>query len=356
MTHTMNIRGKRPLWLILGAVALASACAGVLGLKPRGPHAFEHRAHVLKGISCLSCHQGVDQAGDTAPMHLPDTAKCMECHARPHDSRTCTNCHGEPMMRERAAQARHYLRFEHSQHVPRLSGDCVRCHVDIQRDGAALRPSMATCLGCHAHRDQFAVRDCQGCHVDLRAELTRPSSHLVHEGDFVREHGARAAAASDLCSTCHTQSFCASCHGQTMPMIAERMAFDATLAAGVHRAGFASRHAEEARAQPGLCTTCHSEDSCAGCHAEKGITAVQAGGSPHPAGWLGLPGQRNEHGRAAWRNPAECASCHGGAGEALCIGCHRVGGVGGNPHPAGWSSTRNRASDMPCRLCHTGGL
>jgi hypothetical protein len=70
---------------------------------------------------------------------------------------------------------------------------------------------------------------------------------------------------------------------------------------------------------------------------------------------VGALGTSNEHGRAARRDPASCASCHGGAGEMLCVGCHRVGGIGGNPHPPGWSS-RQSLTDMPCRLCHTPGL
>ena len=40
-----------------------------------------------------------------------------------------------------------------------------------------------------------------------------------------------------------------------------------------------------------------------------------------------------------------------GAGQSLCVGCHKVGGVGGNPHPTGWSSKLPLAA-MPCRMCH----
>ena len=77
-------------------------------------------------------------------------------------------------------------------------------------------------------------------------------------------------------------------------------------------------------------------------------------GSPHPPGWVGTRGSDNRHGLEARANPVSCASCHGGAGEALCVGCHRVGGPGGNPHPVGFSSHKP-LSDLPCRLCHTEG-
>jgi hypothetical protein len=122
--------------------------------------------------------------------------------------------------------------------------------------------------------------------------------------------------------------------------------------ASVHRAGFASRHSLEARSDPGACSTCHSPDRCASCHTAKGIAAIgNVRGSPHPAGWVGQTASENLHGREARRDPAACASCHGGAGEKLCVSCHAVGGVGGNPHPVGWSS-RQPLTAMPCRMCH----
>jgi hypothetical protein len=35
------------------------------------------------------------------------------------------------------------------------------------------------------------------------------------------------------------------------------------------------------------------------------------------------------------------------------VGCHREGGVGGNPHPPGWESRRSK-TELPCLLCHGG--
>jgi hypothetical protein len=338
--------------LVAGPVALV-ACARLLGLAvPGGPRVFAHRAHVLEGISCLRCHAGVDRAGDVGPPHLPDTAICLDCHEAPHDSRPCATCHGLPGARQSAQDARHHLRFEHRAHMARAKGNCVKCHVDIARDAVTLRPAMPVCFGCHAHEDAFHARDCAACHVDLRAENTTPQSHVVHDDAFVREHGMRAAGALDLCATCHGERFCASCHAATAVVTPDRIRFYDPLGPGVHRAGFRARHADEARVQPGLCTTCHSEDACADCHAGAGVAAADVNAlSPHPPGWLGLPGQRNDHGRAAWLEPATCASCHGGAGEALCIGCHQSGGIGGNPHAPGWSSTLGK-DQLPCRLCH----
>jgi hypothetical protein len=345
---------KRILLAALGLCALA-ACAKLLGYPDKnGPRPFEHRAHVLKGIACTTCHKGMTDAGDTGALHLPTTADCVTCHQQPHEQRDCGTCHGLELTRMGAADARAHLKFSHQRHMAEAKGNCVRCHSEVGGEAAVLRPQMATCFGCHQHEDQFEVRDCDGCHVDLPEELTRPTDHLVHDGDWVREHGVRAAS-TDLCATCHRETFCASCHGQTVPALVEQRRFAEPGRAGIHRAGFRARHAEEARGQPGLCTTCHRTETCRDCHEDRGLAATATDSrNPHPVGWLGAPGTSNDHGRAAWRNPAECASCHGGAGESLCVGCHQEGGIGGNPHPVGWSSRLSK-NDVPCLLCHRGG-
>jgi hypothetical protein len=60
------------------------------------------------------------------------------------------------------------------------------------------------------------------------------------------------------------------------------------------------------------------------------------------------------HGVQARLDPFSCASCHGGAGEQLCVDCHRVGGPGGNPHGRGFTSNKDKILDVPCRFCHAG--
>jgi hypothetical protein len=264
---TMSTRTR----LLVAATLALAACAGLLGLRRPGGHAFEHRAHVTRGVSCLDCHRGVDRAGETGPLHLPVDADCLACHARPHDTRSCLGCHGTAWTAHDLVQAREHLRFSHDEHVAELKGNCVRCHVDVREEGAPLRARMATCLGCHEHQDEWRTRDCGGCHVDLEREGSTPASHIVHEGDFLREHGVRAAAESDLCQSCHAERFCASCHGASAPALPARLAFDDPGTASVHRAGFVSRHSEEAAAQPGLCSACHSTRSCVGCHDQRGV-------------------------------------------------------------------------------------
>jgi hypothetical protein len=302
-------------------------------------------------VGCASCHAAVREAGDDDPVTAPDDATCVECHAPPHDPRPCLDCHGDPADIDRARMARRYLRFAHREHLGRLKGNCARCHVDVAEPGQALLPSMPTCLGCH--EDAFQVGRCDRCHQDLEAEGARPESHLVHGVDFVREHGVKASTAPELCRACHRESDCAGCHGRTVPALPARRTFDAPDVAGLHRAGFAARHAEEARAQPGLCVTCHAVSSCESCHTAQGLTpSASLRLDPHPPGWTSIVAGESLHGRAARRDPASCASCHGGTGEQLCVDCHRVGGVGGTVHPPGWRSNLDPRADHPCRLCH----
>lgn len=343
---------KRRLSLVL-AIVVVGACAGVLGLRHTpAPKGFEHRAHVTKGIPCTKCHSKVSTDGDFDPAILPDDASCLECHAKPHDRRSCLACHSSPTAAGAAIEARKHLTFSHATHVSRQDGDCVRCHTGIREEGAALRPKMATCLTCHPHDEDFTPDRCNTCHVDLETEGVLPESHVVHDGDWLREHGVRAASAGELCMTCHSQRSCASCHGVTTAALPARIAFDDPMKRTIHRAGFRARHSDEAHAAPGTCTACHSESSCSACHDREGVGALAANAaSPHPAGWVGISAGDNEHGRAARRDPAACASCHGGGGEQLCVSCHRVGGIGGSIHPPGWSS-KQPMSAAPCRACH----
>ncbi len=343
-------------------VALSSmlGCAKVLGLNTSENHPFEHRAHVTEGIACSSCHAGIEEAGDDGPNHLPAKDTCYECHLEPHDENECSNCHGLDFTPIRVGNAKAYLRFSHREHlaVPETSGNCARCHQDVGRDESALLPRMPSCLSCHQHQDSFEIAECDSCHVNLRADLPLPASHLVHGEDYVQNHAPDVASTRSVCMTCHTESQCASCHGVNVAALPPRLNFNRPELAGLHRAGFRSRHGREALVDGAICTTCHTENSCNDCHAEFGLAPQGTGSSglrnPHPAGWVSsTPGTGgNAHGPAARSDPVTCSGCHGGAGEQLCVECHRVGGIGGNIHPPGFSSSLDMQNDRPCSQCH----
>jgi predicted CXXCH cytochrome family protein len=345
---------RRELLLAAAGLGLV-ACAGLLGVRTPPAHPFEHRAHVVKGIACVRCHTRVASADASAPLDLPTTALCVSCHTQPHDRNPCGTCHGREEDRHGVAQAKQHLAFSHADHRGTTQGRCTRCHDTVQFHDGTLRPPMATCLGCHEHRDQWASRTCAPCHRDLQGERSRPMSHVVHGDDFLRAHGSAAASARDLCSTCHEESTCVGCHGVNVPALPSSWHFDRPSQADMHAAGFFARHSLEARSDPALCTTCHRDgEDCRDCHKARGLLEISSTqSSPHPADWVMARGG-GRHGQEARLNPVACAACHGGAGESLCVGCHRVGGPGGSPHPPGFHSEK-REGELPCRMCHTEG-
>ena len=78
--------------------------------------------------------------------------------------------------------------------------------------------------------------------------------------------------------------------------------------------------------------------------------------NPHPPGWV-LPGSGagGFHGDEARRNITSCAACHDQGAQSNCISCHKVGGVGGDPHPGGFRMKHTLAearSDGRCTACH----
>ena len=337
---------------MLFVVVASAACAGVLGLRRDRRRTRSSTARTCsRGSTASSATPASSLPGDGARCTFPTDADCRRCHEKPHDDRPCIGATASRTCGRRRELARAQLRFEHPKHMVAARGDCVRCHAEVaEARPEAVLPKMATCFGCHEHRDQWTLRDCDGCHVDLPDGGAPPDDHLVHDGDFdprARRRARRARATSARAAT--PSGSAPSCHGEgTVPALPWKLAFDDVSLSGLHRAGFAARHADEARADPGLCTTCHTESSCVDCHTRENVAPGSTTRSPHPPGWC----ERRGHGVQARIDPASCAGCHGGAGEQLCVGCHSVGGPGGNPHGPGFASRKDEHHDLPCRLCH----
>lgn len=339
-------------WTVtLGALVAISALLGCEELLPPG---FPHRAHLTEERcgrpgqpdcpTCASCHERVREDESDGP---PSEAVCRSCH-RDDTARVMSQV-------RLASHKRTDILFSHQLHLarPAIGGQCVGCHAGVADDGVkgGVYPPMKECLGCH--QDGLEANACSSCHRRRELRSLVPETFLRHDVGFMKDHGLEASRHQATCNQCHAEAHCARCHDQSQTLgLAEAFPeeIERTL---IHRADFVVRHAIEARSERGACVRCHSPSFCDSCHLERGVSGNRLGSAnPHPIGWIGPDaGAASFHGRAARRDIVSCAGCHEAGPATNCIRCHKVGGPGGNPHPAGWSSFR--APDQPmCRYCH----
>jgi hypothetical protein len=239
-------------------------------------------------------------------------------------------------------------------------------------------PSEATCLACHdgTSNPGKATDRCGACHPSsadgrlITRAFDEPAAPPLlprgrsawgasHDLAFVRDHAGIAKADPGLCESCHSESDCQDCHsGVLRPM-------------RIHAPDYMTLHAADARAMRSDCSSCHRQQTdCAGCHERTGVMARSAEGafgvgSPlrfHPSGWsTGTAGPQG-HAFAAQRNLGACVACHE---EDTCLSCHATTaatapGLGFSPHGAGFSgSLRCRslatANRRVCLQCHAPG-
>ncbi len=338
-------------WLALPLLALTiAACSR--GLLTHFPHRL-HLATLECGVpgkpaclSCVSCHSS-DTATHSSWVQ-PSAQRCSGCHQ--DEQQKWLHSVRPP---EAVLPAGKHIVFAHEKHLeqPELKGQCVKCHagvVGLEGD-SPLFPPMKTCLNCHHHQEQFDANQCTGCHKPGDLRTLKPGSHDLA---WQRRHGDQARAKPEECATCHSQTTCDSCHDSSKPLGPATRNPEAIESNLVHRFDFVSRHALEARSQPGSCYTCHAKTECDACHATRGVSAGVNGASPHPTGWAsGLGGATNLHGPAARRDIGSCAACHDQGPATNCVRCHRVGATGGNPHAIGWRSTEPVTAPQ-CAVCH----
>lgn len=349
--------GHRSAWFY-AALALGVSAACFERPQTRFPHEL-HLTRLACGgenqpecLDCTSCHADSHASDDGAlrePRGVPDAGSCRGCHA---DAEHKLQASRPPALSPEPAA--HDIAFSHELHLamPAVRGQCVPCHSGAVDMTSTLFPPMQKCFECHEHREQFDAVECGPCHQADDVRRLVPQSFMAHDAMWLRHHGLEATREERMCSACHAQSECNDCHdvGQRLLREARTPENNREL---VHPADFLTRHAMEAASQPGRCLTCHTPQTCDGCHVENGVSGQQSNPfNPHPPGWVGgNPASRDFHGQAARRDLLACASCHDQGPATNCIGCHRVGGYGGNPHPRGWQSARSEASSM-CRYCH----
>jgi Cytochrome c7 and related cytochrome c len=343
------------LFGVLSVLACATA-ATVLGTQSAGDEIlFPHARHAQAKIECITCHETVYDAKTLTGDFLPPMAKCLECHKEKAEN--CAFCHSDVKSAAPWPKREPRLKFDHAAHIELVKEDCSKCHLQLSQPGQEAPPSggHAACLSCHNHAQQYSDASCATCHVDLAAVPLRPLTEVSHEGDFLRRHSVVAKATGASCETCHDQNFCLDCHAKTAMVKVETKFADRPDRAFIHRNDFLGRHSVEARADPVSCQRCHSATYCETCHQESHVAAGSPNArNPHPPGWA-FRGSGPFHGDAARRDILSCASCHDQGDQSNCIQCHKVGGIGGDPHPPGFSSQhslRDAVRDGRCVVCH----
>jgi hypothetical protein len=348
------------------AAALVTGCKNARPVttsaeQPRAT-SFPHSKH--SSMECADCHAEVAASTRLGAAPLPGPAKCEECHdAKASDAPAQAMRDLKPK-----DQTVYQITFNHAEHLKKLPAKdaCARCHEEkrLPEPGAARdwTPEMSTCTSCHHHQQEVAAASCQPCHVSLRAFPLKPIEALAgfsHQGNFVKEHRDLAKNSAATCAQCHDQTYCANCHANATVPVRPEIRFPERIEANfIHRADYVSRHQIDASADPASCRKCHGSYFCESCHREQGVAtyfgSTKTARDPHPAGWTA----KDAHGRAARNNIVSCSGCHDQGAASICVQCHRVGGIGGNPHPSGYAS-KHSSSDIQknsmCRVCHVNG-
>ncbi|MBS1150607.1 MAG: hypothetical protein H6Q89_2305 [Myxococcaceae bacterium] len=345
----------RRLLLVAASTSLV-ACAGFVGIFVSQADAIRvpHARHLVAEVDCGSCHETIFESTNLETRNMPPESKCLSCHKEEKAKGNCGFCHTNPDHPTAIPTRARELKMNHAEHIERVKEDCTVCHQTLPNPlrTAGMAPKMATCLGCHEHQEQFNAGNCAVCHKDLTRYPLQPLSAFTHRPDYLKNHRLDARSSGAVCATCHEQTFCSACHSKTVGARIETVLPERIDRSFIHRNDFFGRHPVEARADQAMCLRCHSNETCTGCHAKNSLTPGSTDSlQPHPPGF----GNGAVHGKEARRDIVSCAACHDQGAASNCVSCHKVGGVGGTPHPPSWM-LRHRKEEVSrnamCQICH----
>ncbi len=357
-------RRLHALGFVLAALVVASCGRPDGGVAGRDHIKFRHGTHLGAGIGCTRCHSGTSATtgnADSPRMDQwagrPTEAQCRGCHSQRPEQQRCDFCHTQPQAPRPYERVNRDLRFSHTNHAPRVRGNCMTCHgaganMSSLAAFSPTIPHMDTCA-TRCHGADMRALNCSRCHTSLRRFAMDEISTPRHGPGYARHHGAEARAMANACSQCHEVTFCSRCHSAAPGMPVADLDPMAVTRDFVHRGDFFARHSDEARFQTNSCTRCHGVEFCDGCHRTSGIGGGVGPGNTHPPGWLN-PGSPNGHAREARRNLLSCVACHESDAVAVCTPCHRVGGAAPNPHPPGFRAGIDQNQHSICLVCHAG--
>jgi hypothetical protein len=111
---------------------------------------------------------------------------------------------------------------------------------------------------------------CSECHgTEAMKGNLKSYASLDHTATFVKEHRIAAGQDSATCATCHSQSFCADCHGGKTVMKPSAKLGNRPDREIPHRGNYLSMHRIEGKADPTSCFKCHgraNNEKCMTCH------------------------------------------------------------------------------------------
>ena len=352
-------RAVRLAGVLVSGLALSACTAWQTGDNGVGADHIRvpHQKHKDGQVECIGCHDEIWEEGALYESHLPPESKCLECHSEEKEKGNCGFCHTNVKKAQHWPKKETELVLNHKAHLERTKEDCTACHKQLPEPyrEPSQTPPMAACLNCHEHAEKFDAGKCNDCHTDLSHYPLKPISAYSHSGNYVQRHSRDARNGTEQCAMCHEQNFCADCHSSTVGRKIELKNAEKVTSDFIHRNDFLTRHSIEAKFQPTTCLRCHGQSFCTNCHTVQNLTKDGTNPrDPHPQGWS-LPNSAQFHGPAARRDIASCAACHDQGPRSNCIDCHKVGGIGGNPHPSGWTD-KHPNSDINkngmCLYCH----
>jgi hypothetical protein len=226
---------------------------------------FSHGRHAVKGVSCASCHAGIEKDTGLRPGMVMRMSACVACHENTATAyNRCESCHAEITATTRP-------------------GNHDRGWTKVHGLASKLGPASATANQCSMCHEKDS---CTSCH-----QTQAPENHNAFWR--MRGHGVAASIDRSRCQTCHASDGCDRCHRETAP--------------ASHTAGW----------------DCPRNRHCNGCH-----LPLQASGSCFVC-HKSTPGHDTAPAMPAWHNPGlNCRACHAASlrhpdnGDS-CIACHR---------------------------------
>ncbi len=322
------------LVLLIAGTIVANRLPGNSLHSPESDIIFAHNNHT--DIECAECHTSVESSELSTDVNFPAMDVCADCHDIDAEDE-CELCHRDSEDPQTSPHGERTILFSHKNHIER-GVQCTGCHGQIAVSTnltAEYMPDMRSCFACHDNKK--AGDRCSVCHADNVTLLD------IHPTNWRHEHEHQALQQKDWCMQCHQQDFsCLACHRGD------------NLLGKIHDLNYLYTHGLDAKSKLLDCSACHDNQSfCYACHErENRIPLLHSS-----AVWF------TDHGRAARRDPENCASCHDSA-DPTCArsGCHRdADGIRGTDprfHSAGTLRFRSKGpwhSDEGyfCFTCHT---